>query len=436
MMSKNKINRRQFLKRSLAVTTAAIAAPTIVPSSVWSGTIKPNDKITLGFIGLGKQGTYLLRGFLNTQGTHVAAVCDVDKLKLKRAKNIAEKHYSVNSSSGKYKGCSAYVDFQEIINRKDIDAVVIATPDHWHAIHVISAAKAGKDIYGEKPLSLTIAEARAMANEVRRNNCIFQTGSMQRSDRKFRIACELVRNGYIGEVKHVRVSIATGFKSHPVICDLPAENIPQELNWDQWLGPAPQRPYNAILAPPISFNGFPAWRDYRDYSGGGMTDWGAHHFDIAQWGLGMDDSGPMKIFPADEKNYEYLTYKYKNDVILTVDFENNGILFTGTEGTVDVNRSYLHTSPKKLASQIMKPNDIHLYESNNHKMNWLNCIRTRLKPICDIEIGCRSVTVCHLGNLATQLNRHLKWHPGKEIFINDEKANRLLSRSKRSPWRI
>ncbi len=433
-----KITRRNFLKKAAGTAVGASLLPAIIPSAVWGATKNnlPNERITLGFIGLGKQGTYLLRGFLNTPGTHVLAVCDVDALKLKRAKDMVEKHYAEDQGKGHYHGCADYRDFRRVLARTDIDAVVIATPDHWHAIPVIEAAQAGKDIYCEKPLSLTLSEARQMVDAVRKYERVFQTGSMQRSDSKFRQACELVRNGYIGDIKSVRVSIATGFYNHPEDCFLPAEPKPEELDWDMWLGPAPYRPYNSILAPPISFTGFPAWRNYRDYSGGGMTDWGAHHFDIAQWGLGMDDTGPVEIIPPDGKDYKYLTYLYRNGVELTVDFEKNRILFTGTKGWVDVNRSYLHTWPENLATQQIKPNEIHLYRSSNHKEDWLQSIRDRSKPICDVEIGCRSVSVCHLGNIAVQLNRRLKWDPEKEVFVDDALANRLRFRSKRSPWRV
>jgi predicted dehydrogenase len=359
----------------------------------------------------------------------------VDVLKKKNAQKMVNDHYS-NESGAAYHSCDAYADFQRVLERADIDAVIIATPDHWHAIPVIMAAEAGKDIYCEKPLSLTLYEARAMVNAVRKYRRVFQTGSMQRSDNKFRYACELVRNGYIGEIKKVNVSIRTGFIAHPVECGLPAEPVPYELDWGMWLGPAPWRPYHSTLAPPFSFTGWPKWRDYRDYSGGGMTDWGAHHFDIAQWGLGMDHSGPVKIIPPNGKDRTRLTYLYANGVEMIADIEDNLILFTGTEGKVAVNRSYIKTWPEKLVRQPINARDIRLYHSNNHKQNWLDCIRTRKHPICDVEIGCRSVSVCHLGNLAVQLNRPLEWNPDKESFINDPEANRLRDRSKRSPWSI
>ena len=377
----------------------------------------------------------MLRGFLHQPGTQVLAVCDTDAQKLEHAREAAEKHYAEERDLPNYRGCDAYLDYCEILDRPDIDAVVIATPDHWHAVQVIHAAAAGKDIYCEKPLSLTLAEARDMVRAVRRYGCVFQTGSMQRSDRKFRQACELVRNGYLGEIKSVAVSIETGFANHPLLCDLPAQTVPEELKWEMWLGPAPLRPYHEILAPPIEFTGWPAWRNYRDYSGGGMTDWGAHHFDIAQWGLGMDESGPVEIIPPG-RGAALLTYRYASGTTMTADFEGNGIVFTGTRGELEVNRRVLQTRPERLASHPIGANEIRLYESNDHKLDWLECVRERRRPICDVETGCRSVSVCHLGNIAVELDRPLKWDPDKERFRNDPEANRLCERAKRSPWRI
>ena len=431
-MNEKKLGRREFLKKAAGIAGGAAAFPYVVPSSVLgqADTIAPSNRITLGFIGMGKQSQHLIRSFLNSPGIQTLAVCDVDKLKLKRAQDTVQEHYS-KPNSAPYKGCAAYGDFRELLARDDIDAVVIATPDHWHSIIVIQAAQAGKDIYCEKPLAQTIAEARAMVNAVRRYGRIFQTGSMQRSDDKFRFACELVRNGYIGEVKTVTVGIGGPPEDKP----LPAEPVPDYLDWDMWVGPAPWRPYNSDLSPHISFDGFPNWRYHSDFGGGGMTDWGAHHFDIAQWGLGMDETGPVAIIPPDDKDYKVLTYKYANSVIMTRD-NANGILFTGTKGRVEVNRGYLKTWPDTLQSQQLKPEEIHLYDSKNHYTDWLDAIRKRTKPICDIETGCRSVTVCHLGNIAYRLGRPLKWDPQREVFISDSEANRLLSRAMRSPWHL
>ncbi|HRS10097.1 MAG TPA: Gfo/Idh/MocA family oxidoreductase [Sedimentisphaerales bacterium] len=430
-MTRVGMDRRDFIKRA-AGTVAAAAFPCVVPSSVFAqgGQTPPSERITLGFIGCGKQSQHLTRSFLNSPGTHVVAVCDVDKLKLARNKKIVEDHYA-NASGASYKGCDTYGDFRDLLARGDIDAVVISTPDHWHAINVIESCRAGKEIYCEKPLSQTVAEARAMVNAVREYDRVFQTGSMQRSDWHFRLGCELVRNGYIGQLQHITVGIGGPPEDRP----LAAQPVPDYLDWDMWLGPVLWRPYNEELAPPISFDGFPNWRYHSEFGGGGMTDWGAHHFDIAQWGLGMDESGPVEIIPPDGKDYKVLTYRYANGVTMVRD-SANGVLFTGTEGKVETNRGHLKTWPDELKDVKLRAEEIHLYESSNHYVDWLDAIRKRSKPICDIETGCRSVTVCHLGNIAYKLQRPLKWDPAREVFVGDDEANRLLSRAYRSPWRL
>jgi len=440
-MNGRKINRRRFLKSAghLAVEAGYAAAgvigfPYIVSASALGkdGHVAASERIVMGCIGMGNQGTAHMGwrgggvpnlnwvetgGFMGSSEVQVVAVCDVDARWRNRARDIANKYYG-------NKDCAAYSNFRELLAREDIDAVVTATPSHWNAIVDIAAAKAGKDIYCEKPMSLTIAEARAMANAVKRYGRIFQMGTQQRSDRNFRFACELVRNGYIGEVK----SVTVGVGGPAGVCNLPGASVPDYLDWEMWLGPAPARPFH----PGLLQHG---WMGYWDYGGGEMTNWGPHHFDIAQWGLGMDGSGPVEIIPPDGKDYKVLTYKYANGVIMTRD-QANGVLFTGTEGKVEVNRGYLRTWPESLARQKIGLDEIHLYESKSHQGNFLRCIRTRSKPICDEEIGCRSVTVCHLGNLAYRLKRPLRWDSGREQFMNDEQANRMLWRPMRGPWHL
>jgi len=439
MIRERGINRRQFIKNTIG-TAAAISFPYVVPAFALgqAGNTAPSERITLGFIGAGKQSKHLMRSFLNSPGTHVLAACDVDKLKLARGQKMVEDHYA-KKSGGTYKGCDIYGDFRELLARDDIDAVVISTPDHWHAIIVIQSAMAGKDIYCEKPLSQTIVEARAMVNAVRRYGRVFQTGSMQRSDWHFRLGCELVLNGYIGELKNVNVNVGGPPGDRP----LPAEPVPDYLDWDMWLGPALSRPYNSELSPHLSWDGFPNWRNHSSFGGGGMTDWGAHHFDIAQWGMGMDNSGPVEIIPpngTDYKvltyDYKVLTYKYANGVTMTRSNRARGVLFTGTKGEVNTDRGYLQTKPESLKDRQIGPNEIHLYESRNHYVDWLDAIRKRSRPICDIETGCRSVSVCHLGNIAYKLDRPLKWDPEREVLIGDAGASRLLSRPMRSPWHL
>jgi predicted dehydrogenase len=295
---------------------------------------------------------------------------------------------------------------------------------------VILAAKARKDIYCEKPLSLTIAEARAMVKAVRKYDRVFQTGSMQRSSPEFRKACELVRNGRIGKVQQVLVDVGGPSKW----CDLPEEPMEPGLQWDLWLGPAPVRPYNSVLSPRGVHKHFPNWRNYREYSGGMMTDWGAHHFDIAQWGLGMDHSGPVEIIPPEDPKAEKgLRYRYANGVEV-IHGGGGGVTFIGTDGQILVNRGRFKATPESIEDTPLGPNDLRLYASNDHLQDFLNCMRTRQRPICDVEIGCRSVTVCHLGNLAYWNHRRLTWDPAKERFIGDHEANKWLDRPDRRAY--
>lgn len=426
-----RISRRRFLK-----TTGAFgaAAPFLLPAANWAAETPANNRITMGFIGVGTQGRGLLGGFLGSNEVQVLAVCDVDTTRREASKKRIEDHYAKKNDTT-YKGCTAYIDFRELLARKDIDAVCIATPDHWHAIPVIQACAAKKDIYCEKPLSLTIAEARAMANAVRQHDRVFQTGSMQRSSREFLKACELVRNGHIGKVQEVYVSVGGPSKW----CDLPEEPMEPGLDWNFWLGPAPTRPYNSVLSPRGVHTHFPNWRNYREYSGGGMTDWGAHHFDIAQWGLGMDESGPVEILPPNGKDVKRLTYKYANGVTMHhggLQGYGFGVVFVGEKGKVCVDRGRFKAEPEEIAAEYKVGSDpIKLYASSNHQQDFLKCIRSRQRPICDVEVGCRSVTVCHLGNLAYWNNRPLKWDPAKEKFLGDDDANTWLAREGRAPWK-
>jgi len=419
------ISRRDFIKAAGAL---GAMAPALIPSHVWGAKSAPSDRLTMGFIGVGKQNRYLLNKFL-ARDTQVLAVCDVDTTRRESAKKIVDDFYAQKAVAG-YKGCDAYEDFRELLARSDIDAVCIASPDHWHAIHVVMAAKAKKDIYCEKPLSLTIPEARAMVKAVRKHGRVLQTGSMQRSSPEFYKACMLVRNGRIGQIKHVFVDVGTSSRW----CDLPEEPVEQGLNWDFWLGPAPSRPYNSILSPRGIPKNFPAWREYREYSGGGMTDWGAHHFDIAQWGLGMDDSGPVQIVPPDDpKATTGVRFVYKNGVQV-VHGKCGGVLFVGTEGQILVNRGKFKITPEGLDKDPVPESGVQLYKSTDHYQDFLDCVKSRKPPVADVEIGCRSVSVCHLGNLAYWYRKVLNWDPMKERFIGDAEANTWLDRKRRAPW--
>jgi predicted dehydrogenase len=426
-----KLSRRRFLQ-SAALTTAAL--PVIVPSTALGDEQRPaaSERITLGFIGVGTQGRGLLNGFLGQKDVQVLAVCDVDTNRRENARKMVEQRYAEQMKKGQYRGCAAVNDFRQVLARKDIEAVVIATPDHWHAIPVIEACRAGKDIYCEKPLSLTILEAKRMMEAVRRHKRIFQTGSQQRSDREFRTACELVRSGRIGKIRTVNVNV--GGPSRP--CDLPEEKMEPGLDWDRWLGPAPRRPYNSVLSPRGVHKHFPDWRQYREYSGGMMTDWGAHHFDIAQWGLGMDDSGPIEIIPpTDPKATRGLRYLYASGVEV-VHGPGGGVQFIGTNGEITVNRGLLRSKPEEIIKEPLREKDVHLYRSPGHLRDWLNCIRSRRLPICDVEIGARSVTVCHLGNLAYWHHARLRWDPKAWRFVGDAGNNSWLDRERRDPWQL
>jgi len=425
MNANKQVSRRDFIRMAGA---AGMVTPILIPSHVWGAKTPPSDRLTMGFIGMGTQNRYLLKKFLD-KDTQVLAVCDVDTTRREAAKKMVEDTYAQKALAG-YKGCAAYGDFRELLARRDIDAVCIATPDHWHGIMVVAAAKAKKDIYCEKPLSLTIHDAIAMVQAVRKYKRVLQTGSMQRSSPEFYKACMLVRNGRIGKVKHVFVDVGTSSKW----CDLPEEPMEAGLNWDMWLGPAPLRAYNSILSPRGVHKHFPAWRDYREYSGGGMTDWGAHHFDIAQWGLGMDSSGPVQIVPPeDPKASTGVRFIYANGVQV-VHGKCGGVLFVGTDGEVFVNRGKFWTNPAGLDKEPIPENGVQLYKSTDHYQDFLDCVKTRKAPICDVEIGCRSVTVCHLGNLAYWYRRTLYWDPVKERFEGDAEANTWLDRVRRAPW--
>ncbi len=434
-------SRRAFLKSTALLATAA---PFILPSRVWSAAVKPNDRLTLGFIGMGKQNGGLLGGFMGRKDTQVVAVCDVDTTRRNAAKKRVEEHYAKQTEAGSFKGCAAYADFRALLVRKDIDAVVIATPDHWHALIAIAAAKSGKDIYCEKPLCQSIHEARAMVNAVRKNKRIFQVGSMQRSSKEFRIACELVRNGVIGKVRNIEVQIG----GPSIACDLPTEEMEPGLDWDMWLGPAPERGYHSELSPRGVHNHFPNWRRYREYGGGMVTDWGAHHFDIAQWGMGMDDSGPTEIVPADKPGaQEGVRFMYANGVEV-LHKSGNGVWFFGTDGKVFVNRGkfgFWQGEQQKareasecdaIAKEYLANAKVRLYDSKNHLADFLSAVRSRQKPICDVEVGARTVGVCHLVNLAYQHGQKLKWNPRSEKFTGGTGNKAWLDVPHRDPWEI
>jgi len=425
------VTRRHFLK---GVAASSIAMPTIVPSTVFGkeGKAPPSERITIGFIGCGKMANdYHLPELLGFGDVQALAVCEVDRTRREHAKKRVEKAYSKKTE---YKGCAAYSDFRELLARKDIDAVCIATPEHWHAIPAIEAMKTGKDVYCEKPLTLTLAEAKRCIDVARKYQRIFQTGSQQRSNvfGPFREAAEFIRSGRLGKIQTVTVGVGGPSRW----CDLPGEEMEPGLDWDLWLGPAPMRPYNSILSPRGVHKHFPNWRHYREYAGGGHADMGAHHYDIAQWCLGMDESGPVEIIPPMTPNADHgVIYRYASGVVM-VHGGQSGCTFTGTRGTLHIDRDHLSSDPETIVKKPVGPKEVHLAKSPGHHRNWIDCIRSRKRPLADVEIGARSVAICILGNLAYWHNRRLRWDPVKWEFVDDAEANRWLDRERRDPWQL
>ena len=357
-----------------------------------------------------------------------------------------------------------YGDFRELLGRKDIDAVVIGVPDHWHTIPLIEACKAKKDIYCEKPLTLTIHEAKTAIDAVRKHDRVFQTGSQQRSEGPFRNVVDYIRNGRLGKISEVHIGV--GATSKP--CDLPGQPEDTNVDFNVWLGQAPERAYNEVLCRkglPSTYPFNPGWRDYREYSGGYVTDWGAHHFDITQWALGMDGSGPDEIRPPEKQGDEYgAKFIYKktpvgDDIVCTHVHEvykgprtivskdgktttrkdvteTNGILFIGDKGKIFVNREYAVSDPEGILAEPLSPGDKLQPKNTGHRGNWLDCIKTRQKPICDVAVGAGSVTVCHLVNLAYWHGKKLTWDPQSWEFPGDAEANGWRDRARRDPYQL
>jgi predicted dehydrogenase len=433
-----KIKRRDFVKKSSGAFLGALAFPHIVPSSIFAkpGQVAPSDRITLGCIGVGGQGTSNLRAFLNKNDVQFLAVCDVDRKHRDRAKRfIDEKQQNQD--------CKTYNDYRELLARTDIDAISTATPDQWHGVICVETARTGRDIYAEKPLGFNISEGRAIVDAVQQYGVVWQTGSWQRSERNFRFACELVRNGRIGKVHTVRVGLPQGnniqdYGTQPT-------KPPEGFDYDMWLGPAPWRPYNPSRC---HWN----FRWISDYSQGQLTDWAGHHCDIANWGMDTELSAPVSlegkaIYPPakdglfDTAETYYFECEYKEGFKMIVADEKQqpkgmGVHFIGDEGWVHVNRGGIDANPKSLLSETFRPDEIHLYDSKDHFQNFLDCIRTRKKTITPVDVAHHSVMVAHLGDIAMKLGRKVEWDLKKERFVNDPEADRYLSRPMRSPWHL
>ena len=422
------ITRRQVLRR------AASGAPTIVAAATLGHAARaaPSNRVAVGLVGCGKMANdYHLPQLLGQPDVQLVGICEVDRTRREHAVRRIEDAYS--NAKRTFKGVQQTFDFRELISRPDIDAVCIATPDHWHATPLIEACKAGKDVYCEKPLTLTIAEAQRCVQAARKFRRVVQTGSQQRSNvfGQFRQAVEIIRNGRLGAIR--RVTVGVGAPS--VACDLPAQPVEKGLAWDMWLGQAPFRDYHSILSPRGVHNHFPAWRNYREYSGGGHTDMGAHHYDIAHWALNMDHSGPVKITPpADPEATTGVRYLYANGTEIQHGGPS-GCVFHGEHGTLRIDRGVLQSNPPELATEPLGSNALRLPVSPGHHRNWLNCIQNRKRPVADVEYGARTATVVHLGNLAYAYRRTLDWDPATWRF-EAAADNPLLDRPRRDPWQL
>lgn len=453
-MTANATTRRRFLQGA-GVAAGVAVAPLYIPSTVFGA----NERIVTAHIGTGERGRSDMGGFLQ-QGATVAAICDVDSTHLSLAQSDIQE--SVQRQSGRRNAgkVDQYKDFRRILDRKDIDAVVVVTPDHWHSIPMILACESGKDVYCEKPLSLTVDEGRKMVQAARRNKRVVQTGTQQRSSENFRIACELVLNGYLGSIKEIQIGIPQvkfrffNLKGEPRFDAgqrVPNSNPPPHFDHDFWVGPSEYRPYN------LNENHY-NFRYFLNYASGQITNWGAHNIDIAQWAMDADNSGPVSVI-AESVEYEgrktglydvsstcRVTMEYANGVKLKIgqwregdrsrEYENGSNRFIGTKGELLVNRGKLEATPRGLLKTKLKSSDRRLYKSDNHIGNFLDCIRTRKKPISDVEIGHRSATVCNVATIAMKLGpgRQLAWDPVAEEFPGDADANALLSRPLRKPW--
>jgi predicted dehydrogenase len=423
-MHSQPINRRQFLGRTASCLAAC--GVSMVPASVLgrNGAVAPSNRIGLGFIGQGGRGRHIAPGFLRAD-VQAIATCDVWSDRAQNAKH-------------RLKAEHAYTDFRELLACEDIDAVVIATPEHWHVPIGVAAAAAGKDMYCEKSLGTTIAEGRSLCRAIERYGRVFQFGTQQRSERNFRFACELVRNGRIGQLQTITVSVPGG----GIDKLFPPASPPKELDFDMWLGPAPEIPYVGQALDD-------RWAGMPDYAPGFLSTWGVHHSDIAQWGHGTGLRGPVEIQGQGEystREYCHIAEKWRAECLFAdgvrlVHVDNSkapqGVKFQGTEGSVYVRRgNVLQTTPDTLKTSAILPHETRLYESRDHAGNFLDCVKSRRRTVSPVEIAHRSTSISLLCDIAMRLGRKVKWDPDGETFPGDEEANRMLSRTMRAPWQV
>ena len=451
------MKRRKFLGSSIAATTGAVILPTLIPASVM-GKNPPSDRIQIGQIGCGR----IARGHdigetIRYDKARFVAVCDVDSKRLSDGKKLIEEHYAARSGTRKYSGVKMYGDYREMLSDRSLDAVIISTPDHWHARPAIEAALAGKDIYLQKPTSLTIAEGRLLSDIVRRQGVILQVGTQQRSSSQFRVAAELVRKGRIGKLHTVKIGLP-GDPSGPNAPEMP---VPKNLNFDMWLGSTPLVPYTEMGVHPQNDYGRPGWLRLENYGAGMITGWGQHHFDSAAWGMDTEYTGPVAVQAVAEFPKSGL-WNVHGDFMVKADYANgitmytsggfpNGIRYEGSEGWIfvsrgdyvasasdpvsrDASRKALDASDPRILESTIGENEIHLTRSDNQHGNWLDSIISRKEPISPVEIGHRACTVCLISHIAMKIPGRLEWDPQTERFRNSEEANTMLRRPQRFPW--
>ncbi len=412
------LDRRRFLAAGAVLSAAPFAHA--LPSF-------GAEPIRVGVIGFGIRGRNLLNhSFLKNEGCRIVAICDVDETRRLDGKRRVDEHYGDTA-------CSVTGRHEELIARDDVDAVVIATPDHWHTHQILDACRAKKDIYCEKPLTLTLRESQIVIEAVRKYGVVFQTGSQQRSEfgHRFVRAAEAVRAGRIGRVLNVNVGVGDA----PTWCDLPTEESEAGLDWDRWLGPAPMRGYNEILSPRGAHSHYPKWRSYREYAGGGLADMGAHHFDIAQWALGMDESGPVRVLPPQGDDAKRgATLEYANGVRLTHGGPS-GATFIGEKGMIAVDRGRISSIPESILDWEPEEEADRLPRHSGHAADWLDRIRDGGTPICGVEVGARSAAICHLMNIAYWHRVELEWDPAAWRFSAEE-ANAWLDYERRAGYEL
>ena len=427
------LTRRTILKRGLAGILATGLAPNFFPASLF-GKSAPSNRLTIGVVGNGLIAAHhvgILTG--RPEDCRILATCDVNRGKAEKMRDRIEKAYGTKANrSTPSHGVDIYRTHEELLTREDIDVVFVCTPDHWHAAVAKAAMLAGKDVYCEKPQTLTVREGRVLVETARRYGRVFQTGTQQRSNKSFRKAAEIVRNGWIGDIQLIRTRLG----SFPAAAALPEEPTPADFDYDRWLGPTPWRPYNEKRVKGDYGGG---WRCFFEYGGRKNGDWGAHHFDIIQNALGMDDSGPVEFIPSGFEGCKYQTHVYANGI--RVERHEDGlkpmIEFQGTQGKVGVSRDDLiESEPRDLVLRPLRAEEVHLYASDDHHSDFFACVRTRQRPISDVEAGHRSATVCHLNVIAAQLHRAIRWDPKSEEIVGDPVASRLLDRPRRAGYAL